>query len=133
MGAFALTVWGGIDLYRFALQVETGRAPSFAKPLSPEGFLPIGSLMSFKLWVTTGFIDPVHPAGLVLFATALALSLLLKKSFCGWICPVGTLSELLGTAGRRVAGRLLPCRAGSTCRCARSSTRCSASSCGSSS
>ena len=74
---FALTVWGGLDLYRFALQIEGRRAPSLAKPLSPEGFLPIGSLMSFKLWVTTGIIDTVHPAGLVLFATALALSLLL--------------------------------------------------------
>lgn len=104
---FALTVWGGVDLYRFALQIEGGRAPSFVKPLSPEGFLPIGSLMSFKLWVTTGVVDGVHPAGLVLFSSAMALSLLLKKSFCGWICPVGTLSDLLGTAGRRVAGRLL--------------------------
>ena len=104
---FALIVWGGVDLYRFALQLEGGRAPSLTKPLSPEGFLPIGSLMSFKLWVTTGTIDTVHPAGLMLFTAALALSLLLKKSFCGWICPVGTLSELLGTAGRRVFGRLL--------------------------
>ena len=104
---FAITVWGGVDLYRFALQIEAGRVPSLAKPLSPEGFLPIGSLMSFKLWVTTGLIDTVHPAGLMLFTAALALSLLLKKSFCGWICPVGTLSELLGTTGRRVGGRLL--------------------------
>ena len=105
--AFALCAWGGVDLYRFTLAVEGGHVPSFAKPLSPEGFLPIGSLMSFKLWVTTGVIDTVHPAGLMLFTTALALSLLLKKSFCGWICPVGTFSELLGTTGRRVAGRLL--------------------------
>ena len=104
---FVLTVWGGVDLYRFALQIEGGRVPTLAKPLSPEGFLPIGSLMSFKLWATTGFVDTVHPAGLVLFASALGLSLLLKKSFCGWICPVGTLSEALGAAGRRAAGRLL--------------------------
>ena len=104
---FALIVWGGVDLYRFLLQIEGGRAPSLSKPLSPEGFLPIGSLMSFKLWATTGTIDVVHPAGVMLFTAALALSLLLKKSFCGWICPVGTLSELLGTTGRRVFGRLL--------------------------
>jgi len=103
----ALTAWGGYDLYRFVLQIESGQAPSFAKPLSPEGFLPIGSLMSFKLWATTGVVDTVHPAGLVILASALALSLLLKKSFCGWVCPVGTLSELLGSAGRRVAGRQL--------------------------
>jgi len=106
-GVFALVLWGGVDLYRFALQLEGGGVPTLAKPLSPEGFLPIGSLMSFKLWTTTGVIDTVHPAGLVIFTAALALSLLLKKSFCGWVCPVGTLSELLGTAGRGVTGRLL--------------------------
>lgn len=104
---FALTVWGGFDLYRFARRLEAGGEPGFAKPLSPEGFLPIGSLMSFKLWVTTGLIDTVHPAGLMLFTAALVLSLALKKSFCGWICPVGTISELLGSAGRRAAGRQL--------------------------
>jgi polyferredoxin len=103
---FAITVWGGFDLYRFMRHIEQGRVPPFPKPLSPEGFLPIGSLMSFKLWATTGIIDTVHPAGLVFFTSALALSLLLKKSFCGWICPVGTLSESLGTAGRGIAGRL---------------------------
>ena len=106
-GVLALTVWGGVDLYRFAVELEHGRVPGFAKPLSPEGFLPIGSFMSFKLWVATGFVDTVHPAGLAIFTSALALSLLLKKSFCGWICPVGTLSDLLGTGVARVAGRLL--------------------------
>jgi polyferredoxin len=104
---FAITAWGGLELYRFLSHLEQGRVPPFPKPLSPEGFLPIGSLMSFKLWATTGIIDTVHPAGMMFFTSALALSLLLKKSFCGWICPVGTLSELLGTTGRRVAGRLL--------------------------
>jgi polyferredoxin len=103
---FALTVWGGIDLYRFAVALEHGRAPGFAKPLSPEGFLPIGSLMSFKLWVATGVVDTVHPAGLAIFTGALVLSLLLKKGFCGWICPVGTLSDALGTKVERFAGRL---------------------------
>ncbi len=104
---FTLTVWGGLELYSFTLRIENGDLPSLPKPLSPEGFLPIGSFMSFKLWVMTGLIDTVHPAGLVLFTSALTLSLLLKKSVCGWICPVGTLSELLGTFGRRAAGRLL--------------------------
>jgi len=104
---FALTIWGGIDLYRFARLYESGRVPPFAKPLSPEGFLPIGSLMSFKLWVTTGFVDPVHPAGLVIFAAALGMSLALKKSFCSWICPVGALSEALGKAPGLAGGRPL--------------------------
>lgn len=63
------------------------------RPASIEGFLPIGALMSLKLWLTTGFFDRIHPAGLVIFIAALLMSLLLKKSFCGWICPVGALSD----------------------------------------
>ncbi len=63
------------------------------RPASIEGFLPIGALMSLKLWLTTGFFDRIHPAGLVIFIAALVMALLLKKSFCGWICPVGALSD----------------------------------------
>jgi polyferredoxin len=35
----------------------------------------------------------------------LAISLLLKKAFCSWLCPIGTLSEHLWRFGRRVFGR----------------------------
>ncbi|HEY6000817.1 MAG TPA: 4Fe-4S binding protein [bacterium] len=104
-GVFLLVLWGGYDLWRFAGELEAGRVPAFAKPLSPEGFLPIGSLMSLKLWVTTGAWDPWHPAGMVILGAALALSLALRKSFCGWLCPVGTLSEVLWRGGRRLFGR----------------------------
>jgi hypothetical protein len=55
---FLLVLWGGFDLWRFASHVEAGRVPPFAKPVSPEGFLPIGSLMSLKLWAETGAWDP---------------------------------------------------------------------------
>ncbi len=102
----ALVVWGGIDLWRFWQELQSGRVPPFAKPLSPEGFLPIGSFMSLRLWLTSGHFDPWHPAGLVIFAAALLLALLLRKSFCGWICPVGAISEALWRAGRRIFGRV---------------------------
>lgn len=100
-----LVLWGGVDLWRFASHLEAGRIPPLAKPLSPEGFLPIGSLMSLKLWLTTGTWDLWHPAGMVILGAALLSSLLLRKSFCGWICPVGTLSELCWRGGRRLFGR----------------------------
>ena len=102
---FLLVLWGGFDLWRFASELEAGRIPAFAKPLSPEGFLPIGSLMSLKLWLTTGSWDPWHPAGMVILGAALVVSLALRKSFCGWICPVGSLSEALWRGGRRLFGR----------------------------
>ncbi|MGC2062727.1 MAG: 4Fe-4S binding protein [Thermodesulfovibrionales bacterium] len=90
--------------YRFYLFVEQYENPGSGqeitlsltdRPASIEGFLPIGALMSLKLWITTGVFDRIHPAGLVIFISALLMALVVKKGFCGWICPVGALSDAL--------------------------------------
>jgi polyferredoxin len=103
-GLFALVVYGGWRFYLFTEHFLSG-GPRVSKPSLVEGFLPIGSFMSLKLFLTSGIFDPVHPAGLVIFTAAIFMSILLKKSFCGWVCPVGTLSELLYKIGARIFGR----------------------------
>jgi len=70
-----------------------------------DGFLPIGALVSLKQWLFSGTINPVHPAALVIFLAAVLMSLLAKKSFCTWLCPIGTVSEAAGKAGLRLLGR----------------------------
>ena len=72
---------------------------------SVEGFLPIGALMALKLWMTEGIFDRIHPAGLVIFAAAIISALAMKKGFCGWICPVGALSDSVWKLGRRIFGK----------------------------
>ncbi len=72
------------------------------KPPSVEAFLPISAMLAAKRFVLTGNWDMVHPAGLCLFFFALLTALFLRKSFCGYLCPLGTLSELLFHAGRRL-------------------------------
>src|SRR6266542_2146287 len=90
----------GVSSYRFALHVRSGGATPFvARPDGIEGFLPISALVSLKGWLLQGEINPVHPAALVIFLSVLAVSFLLKRSFCSWICPVGTVSELLWKCG----------------------------------
>jgi polyferredoxin len=44
---------------------------------------------------------------MVLFIAFMLMSLLLKKAFCSWLCPVGTLSEHLWKLGRKIFGRNL--------------------------
>ena len=44
---------------------------------------------------------------MVLFLIFAAISLVLKRAFCSWLCPVGTLSEYLWKAGRKLFGRNL--------------------------
>ncbi len=91
---FVITIAGGIRFYFYISDLQNG-VPAGAKPGLVEGFLPISALMSFKRFVLTGVYDYVHPAGLTLFIFILLVSLIFKKSFCSYICPVGFVSENL--------------------------------------
>ena len=99
-GFLLFSLYLGMQFYRFVLHFRSGGAAPFVpRPDGIEAFLPISALLSLKDWLVTGAINPVHPAALVIFLTIVALSFLLKRSFCSWICPVGTLSELLWKSG----------------------------------
>ena len=101
----------GIRFGIFIHSVESGAtAPLVSRPPGVEGFLPIGALTSLKYWLVSGKIHPVHPAALVIFLTILFMSLLAKKSFCSWLCPVGTISERAHKLGLLLFGRNLQIR-----------------------
>lgn len=96
----------GIRFGIFVNAIENGAtSPWVSRPPGVEGFLPIGALTSLKFWLVTGTIHPVHPAALVIFLAILLMSLLARKSFCSWLCPVGTLSESGHKLGRLLFGR----------------------------
>jgi polyferredoxin len=63
--------------------------------------------MNSKFLLLTGHVPAIYPAAMFLFIAFLFVSLLLKKAFCAWLCPVGTLSEYLWKLGRSVSGRNL--------------------------
>ncbi len=99
-GFLLFQLYLGVQFFRFVLHLRSGGvAPYVPRPDGIEGFLPISALMSLRDWFMSGSINPIHPAGLVIFLTVIAVSLLLKRSFCSWICPVGTVSELLWKCG----------------------------------
>jgi polyferredoxin len=99
-------VYGWIQLYRFVRHFDSnGQYPFVPRPQFIDSFLPIGSLVALKNWVINGVFDKVHPAGLVIFVAVLVSAILLRRGFCSWVCPVGSLSELLWKFGNRVMGR----------------------------
>jgi polyferredoxin len=101
-----LCLWIGVEFYLFVRWGQSSGVASFhSRPPGVDGFLPISSLMSLKYWVETGIINDIHPAGLFIFLAILAVGLLLKKAFCGWLCPVGTISESLWRLGQRLFKR----------------------------
>ena len=115
----------GIRFGMFVYSAESGAAaPLVSRPPGVEGFLPIGALTSLKYWLVSGTIHPVHPAALVVFLAILLMSILAKKSFCSWLCPVGTLSEVVHKLGRQVFGRNFRIWLGWTCYCGASSICC---------
>jgi polyferredoxin len=62
-------------------------------------------LISLKYWVQSGIINDIHPSGLFIFLAILATGLFLKKAFCSWLCPIGTLSESLWMLGKKLFRR----------------------------
>ena len=103
--SLAVVAWIGFRFVVWVRALEAGEIS--ARPSGVEGFLPISSLISLRHLFESGEFSRVHPAGLVILVLVLGTGLLLKKAFCSWICPVGTLSESLASVGRRLFRRKL--------------------------
>ncbi|HLO12747.1 MAG TPA: 4Fe-4S binding protein [Pseudoneobacillus sp.] len=82
-----------------------GVEPYIARPAAVEGFLPISALVGLKVWLLTGEFDRIHPAGLLLLAFFVGSGFLFRKTFCSWICPVGTVSEWTARLGKMIFRR----------------------------
>ncbi len=105
-GAYvAFFVLVGVEFHAFYLQVVSGGAVTAHRPAAVEGFLPISALMGLKRLALTGLWDEVHPAGLAILIAAIVSSLLARKVFCSWVCPVGGLSRALAWAGKKTLWR----------------------------
>lgn len=104
----ALNGWLGIQFYLwFRFFATGGHGLQVPRPAGAEGWLPIAGLMNFKYLLATGHIPDIHPAAMFLFMAFLTMSLVAKKAFCAWLCPIGTLSEYLWKLGRKYFGRNL--------------------------
>ncbi len=101
-----MNVWLGGQFYLWVRHYETAGASAYvARPAGVEGWLPIAGMMNLKYFLLTGWVPELHPAAMFLLVTFLAIAFLFRKAFCSWLCPVGTFSEYLWKAGRKVFRR----------------------------
>ena len=100
-----LNVWVGVQFYLFVRQFETTTSWHVSRPPGVEGWLPIAGLMNTRYFLSTGEVPVVHPAAMFLLLCFLASSIVFRKAFCGWLCPVGTISEYLWKLGRETFRR----------------------------
>ncbi len=100
-----ITLLIGYQFYQFVQHFESPGHPFVERPSSVDAFLPIGGLMGFKYFLVSGMVEPVHPSAFIMFVAVIGVSLAMKKGFCGWICPIGTLSQYVWMAGEKLFGR----------------------------
>lgn len=96
-----LNLWIGVQFYLWVRFYETGgQSFEVSRPAGIEGWLPIAGLMNLKYLLVTGEVPRMHAAGLFLLCAFLSMSFVARKAFCSWLCPIGTISELLWKFGR---------------------------------
>ena len=104
----ALNVWLGLQFILWVRYYETNGVSRYVeRPAGVEGWLPIAGLMNLKYFLVTHRVSAIHPAAMVLLVVFLLSSLLVKKAFCSWLCPVGTVSEYLWRLGQKIFDRSL--------------------------
>lgn len=100
-----VVLWIGWEFHNFINFISAGNEGQYYRPPGVEAFLPISSLMNIYYFILSGNIHYFHPAGLFIMIGILLVSFLIGKSFCGWICPIGFLSETIGEFSNKIYNR----------------------------
>lgn len=96
-------VWAAITYIAFMHQ-QCGERPDGAPTV--HALCPLGGLATLRETLTGGdFIKRTHPSAIILLAGTVALALIFRRAFCGWICPLGAMQEFAATIGRRLKWR----------------------------
>jgi polyferredoxin len=86
-----------------ALQERGINIFSFVEGASLHAICPFGGVVSFWQLASAGtLVKKVHESSVALAIIALALSALFGPVICGWVCPLGSVQEWLGSLGRKI-------------------------------
>ena len=86
-----------------------GGGPEGVPPV--DALCPFGGLESLHSVLSSGiWLRRVAPSSMVLLVTVVAVTLLVGRVFCGWLCPLGTVGEWTAGLGRhlKIRKRELP-------------------------
>jgi len=83
-------------LYLTVVHVSAGEGVVNATA-SPEAYCPFGGLETLYKYLASGgsFVSHTHLSNLVVAAAVLITAWLLRSAFCGWICPLGFIQDLI--------------------------------------
>lgn len=85
---------------------ESGNGIAWLGTPSLHAICPFGGVVSIYQFAAIGtMVRKVHEASFVLMAIVFALTIAFGPVFCGWVCPMGTVQELVARLGRRILGK----------------------------
>jgi ferredoxin len=93
--------------------VALQRATAGRGVATPEALCPFGGMeTAIRLVAGTGYVPHVHASNVVLAIGVLLLALLARNAFCGWICPLGFLQDVVSGTSTWLQRRVRPLRNG---------------------
>ncbi len=75
---------------------------------SAEAYCPFGGLETLYKYITSGgtYVSHTHLSNVVLLVAFLLTALLLRSAFCGWVCPLGFLQDLISNLSNVLRKRI---------------------------
>ncbi len=99
------TRWLRYSILTTIIGLTTYLALGFGKR-SFEAFCPFGGMESlWGLFREGQFSCATGPLNMSMLVAVIVLAIIAKKAFCGWTCPIGFLSELIGRLGMKITRR----------------------------
>ncbi len=93
--------------------VALERATAGRGVATPEALCPFGGLeTAIRLVTGTGYVPHVHASNVVLAVGVLLVAILARNAFCGWLCPLGFLQDVVAATSRLLQRRVRPVRMG---------------------
>lgn len=82
---------------------EKGISIPLIASASLHAVCPLGGIVSIYTLITEGsFIQKIHESSFVILSLVIILGIFFGPVFCGWICPLGTVQELVSKIGRKI-------------------------------
>jgi polyferredoxin len=82
---------------------EAGGGVTFLSSASLHALCPFGGVVTlYNLFSLGTFIKKIHMSAVILMSIIFVLAILFGPVFCGWVCPLGTMEEWIGKAGRKM-------------------------------
>lgn len=94
----------GVQYVVYYALLANGTIIGLTRPDVVDAFLPIAGGLQIKAIITLGLWDQNHPAAAVMLFTVLLSGVLVKRAFCGWLCPLGLGGTYLYKWRKRLIG-----------------------------